>query len=147
MGAFYIIRDFGQDWQCGGTMSAQDSTDPVRLALLHASFRLADQEHAQRSRPGVEEPQTEPNGDSPDEEAVQLAALLKSHFASLDPLELEKLRSDLAHSLLIELDRKMASQGALPGKRFDPELVREDRSSLNAVFGEPRVAFVSHPWK
>ena len=127
-------------------MSGTDLTDPVRLALLHASFRLADQEHAQRLRPGAAAPHTQPNGNSPDDEAVQLAALLKLHFATLNIPELEKLRSTLGHSLLIELDRKMASSGELPGKPFEPERILEDRFSANVASKAPRVALVSLPW-
>src|ERR1700752_687599 len=117
-------------------------TDPVRLALLHASFRLADEEHAQRLRPGTTAPHTQPNVSSSDHEAVQLATLLKLHFATLNPAELEKLRSTLGHSLLIELDRKMASSGELPGKSFEPERILEDRSSPNVASKAPRVALV-----
>jgi hypothetical protein len=112
-------------------MSGTDLTDPVRLALLHASFRLADQEHNQRLRPRTAEPQTEPNGNSADHEAAQLATLLKSHFASLDTPELENLRSKLGHSLLIELDHKMASFGELPSEPFDPARIREGDPPLN----------------
>ncbi|HUK19782.1 MAG TPA: hypothetical protein VLW65_25355 [Bryobacteraceae bacterium] len=127
-------------------MSGTDLADPARLALLHASFRLADQEHARRFDRGTSEPPAERTGDSPDGEAVRLAAILRSHFASLDRAELEKLRSKLGRSLLVELDRKMAVPGVLPGKRLDPARLRADRSSPDAISKAPRVALVSLPW-
>ena len=127
-------------------MSGTDLTDPVRLPLLHASFRLADQERAERLRPGTAAPHTQLNGNLPDHEAVQLANLLKLHFASLDLPELEKLRATLGHSLLIELDRKMASSGELPGKPIDPERIPRDRSSSDVCSKASRVALVSLPW-
>jgi ribosomal peptide maturation radical SAM protein 1 len=138
--------NFRQCYQLGGAMSGTDLPDPVRLALLRASFRLADLEYVRRSRPGSAAPQSGSNDDSLDPEAAQLAALLKSHFASLDRAELEKLRIELGHSLLVELDRKLASSGALSSEQLDPKWVPTDRSSPNATAGKPRVALVSLPW-
>jgi ribosomal peptide maturation radical SAM protein 1 len=127
-------------------MSGTDLADPVRLALLRASFRLADLEYVHRSRPSAAAVQTESEDDAPAPEAVQFAALLKSHFASLDQAELEKLRAQLGHGLLVELDRKLASSKALPGEQRDPQRVPKDRASVNGASGKPRVALVSLPW-
>jgi ribosomal peptide maturation radical SAM protein 1 len=127
-------------------MSGPNLADPVRLALLHASFRLAYQEHAQRLPNPAAELETELCNNSSDQEAAQLASLLKAHFASLKSPELEKLRSTLAHSLLIELDRKMASPGRLPDKQLDPTWVQPDPLPPNATSGSPKIALVSLPW-
>lgn len=127
-------------------MSGTDLVDPVRLGLLHASFRLADQAYALHSHPGVGGLEMEPNAGSPDSEVAQVATLLKSHFASLSRVELEKLRSELGHGLLIELDRKMASPGELPVSSMNPASVQEDQSSPNDLSKAERVALVSLPW-
>jgi ribosomal peptide maturation radical SAM protein 1 len=127
-------------------MSGADLVDPVRLALLHASFRLADQAYALQLCPGTRTPETEPNEGSPDSEAAQLAALLQYHIGSLDRAELKKLRSELGHSLLIELDRKMALPGELPANPVDPARIQEDRSSPNVSSKARRIALVSLPW-
>ena len=127
-------------------MSGTDLADPVRLAVLRASFRLADLEYVHRSRPDAAAPQTESGDDGADPEATQLAAHLKSHFASLDRPDLEKLRAKLGRSLLVELDRKLASSETLPGDQLDPGRVRRDRFFPSAASTQPRVALVSLPW-
>ena len=127
-------------------MSGTDLADPVRLALLRASFRLADLEYVHRSRPSAVAAQTEAEDDAPVPEAVQFAAQLKAHFASLDQGALEKLRAQLGHGLLVELDRKLASAKAVPGETRGPDWVPRDRSSANVASAEPRVALVSLPW-
>jgi hypothetical protein len=97
---------------------AGNLADPARLAILHASFRLANEEFQRRLEKPEQSAEPEWIGQSPADEAAQLAAMLRVHFAGLGDAELEHLRAELARGLLLELDRKMAFAGELPGERL-----------------------------
>ncbi|RPH56807.1 hypothetical protein EHM82_02605, partial [bacterium] len=60
-------------------------SDPLRLALLHASFRLANEELGRRRNGGgaAESPPDHPPSGDP-EDAAQLAAALRRHVENLD---------------------------------------------------------------
>lgn len=120
--------------------------DPLRLALLHASFRLANEELEHRLKgDGGEEGGREPASDS-GEEAAQLAGALRRHVASLDLPDLEKLRTDLAGSLLLELDRRIAVPGELPGEPLDAARISAQPVRFADGSGPLRVGLVSLPW-
>jgi ribosomal peptide maturation radical SAM protein 1 len=120
--------------------------DPARLALLHASFRLACEE---LGRPlGSVTPEYEPQGNHSEaaDEAAHLAAILKTHFANIERPELEQLRAELGRSLLLELDRKMAAPGVLPGEHVDMARIPDTSSCSGSASEIPRVGLVSLPW-
>lgn len=122
--------------------------DPLRLALLHASFRLANEELGRRLNgegrweEGAAEHET--SGDLG--EAAQLAAALQRHLTGLDLPDLERLRTQLASSLLLEIDRRIAVPGEPPGERFDPARIPAQPASPNDSSTGPRVGLVSLPW-
>lgn len=125
---------------------ASNLADPARLAILHASFRLADEEFQRRLVKPNQSAEPERNGQSHANEAAQLAAMLRVHFAGLCDMELKHLRAELARGLLLEIDRKMASPGELPGEPLD--LARLPAASTVSISesNAPRVGLVSLPW-
>lgn len=122
--------------------------DPLRLALLHASFRLANEELARRHNGhGVREGPGDGGSSGDPGEAAQLAAALRQHVAGLDLPDLERLRTQLASGLLLELDRRIAAPGKPPGERLDPARIADPPSLPDDGGPEaPRVALVSLPW-
>lgn len=117
-------------------------SDPLRLAVLHASFQLATEELSRRRR-GEQPP---PSAPEPGEgEAVGLAFALERHFSALDLFELERMRHQLAASLLRELDRRVAAPGELPGEPVEP-LQLPPSQAPSSGSATPTVGLVSLPW-
>lgn len=120
-------------------------SDPLRLALLHASFRLANEELGRRRGGAAESPPDHPpSGDS--EEAAQLAAALRRHVENLDLPDLERLQGQLAGSFLLELDRRMAAPGEPPGERLEAARLLAHSPLPAHGPAAPRVGLVSLPW-
>jgi hypothetical protein len=122
-----------------GTLS-----DPVRLALLRSLFRIAQDEHVRR-RAGTAAVVPPPQDAH---EAARLNAALRSHMADLDAAGLEHERGRLAQALLLEVDRRMAKPGTVPGRPIDFSRLPVDATSPSPSLGRPppRVGLVSLPW-
>ncbi|HYO16298.1 MAG TPA: RiPP maturation radical SAM C-methyltransferase [Thermoanaerobaculia bacterium] len=123
-------------------------SDPLRLALLHASFRLANEELGRRRTEGGAEEGAEDHELTGDpEDSARLAAALRRHVAGLDLPDLERLRSQLAGSFLLELDRRMAAPGEPPGERLDAtRLLTHSPRPAGGPAAPRRVGLVSLPW-
>lgn len=122
--------------------------DPLRLALLHASFRLANEELRHRLGGGGGETRAEDDS-TPAEtpgDAAQLAAALRTHIAGLDVPSLQRLHAELASSLLLELDRRIAVTGELPGAPADVDRIPASPIFRTVADGTRRVGLVSLPW-
>ena len=118
--------------------------DPLSLPLLHAAFRLANQEFSDRID-GLP-PGSADNGHRGGRgEAARLAAALRHHIAGLDFANLKQLRTKLARNLLLEMDRKMAVPGSSPGERLNqiPFIPEPDHRTDDH---KGRVGLVSLPW-
>ena len=121
--------------------------DPLRLSLLHASFTLTQEELGRHLKPGAPEDRRDGAGSAEDSgEAAELAAALRSHLASLDLPALERLRTQLAGALLLELDRRMAAPGEPPGIRLDTGRIPPQPSPSMEDSAARRVGLVSLPW-
>ena len=112
--------------------------DPVRLGILHASFRAADD--AWRGQNRV--PDRMITGEA--DEGERLAGAFRRHFESLDRTDLETSRVEFAQGFLQELDRKMAAPGEPPGERIDAS--RLSVAAEAAPPSSPKVGLVSLPW-
>ncbi|HEX6372894.1 MAG TPA: RiPP maturation radical SAM C-methyltransferase [Longimicrobium sp.] len=117
------------------------AADPFRLRFLHALFELADEEHdGRRGLPRADE------GSVADGEVAHLTASLRSHLQGLSPPGLRRLRTELARSFLVEVDRRLAADGAPPGERVRLDLMAAAMACEPAEPAGARVALVSLPW-
>lgn len=124
--------------------SPEHLADPLNLHLLHAAFKVADEEFRRRadgrSRKGAKKKRAGGRG-----EAARLTAALRSHVASLDSESLGGLRVQLAGSLLQEMDRRMTAPGSPPGEPLNEALISAE-PERPAPHQERRVGLVSLPW-
>lgn len=124
--------------------SPEHLADPLSLSLLHAAFRLANDEFRRRvdGHPpgGGKNRRAGVRG-----EAARLTAALKRYVKSLDFESLDQLRARLAGNLLLELDRTMAAPGSPPGAPLNEALipVEPERTPPHKA---RRVGLVSLPW-
>ena len=139
-----MVEQAHREAQLGDTERVSGTlADPVRLALLRALFRIAQDEHVRR-RAGTPTPAGLPPEDA--YEAARLDAAFRAHMAGLDAAGLERERGLLAQALLLEVDRRMAKPGTIPGRPLDFSRVPVDVPSPPAGRPPPRVGLVSLPW-
>jgi ribosomal peptide maturation radical SAM protein 1 len=126
--------------------------DPVRLELLRVLFRIAQDELAQRmsgeeclpaQTPAHEPPGAAGAGASPD--AARLSSVLCRHITLLNDSELQQQHGRLARAFLLEVDRRLATSGMLPGARVNYDVVRA-KEQQRVRSRERRIGLVSLPW-
>lgn len=125
--------------------------DPVRLKLLNAAFRLAQDECYRRA--GVVAPTAKrrapERSDARDEEiaeAARLNAALSAHMSTIPREELTLLHRRIARQLLLEIDRKLAGPGTPPGERLDLTVLSAATCASDDQLRAARVGLVSLPW-
>jgi ribosomal peptide maturation radical SAM protein 1 len=134
------------------TTAETNLADPVRLELLHVLFRIAQDELAQRTkreqRPPARTPPHEPQGAgsaTTSSDAVRLSGALGRHMSLLDDSELRRQHDWLARAFLLEVDRRMATPGTLPGERVNFDAIRSEVQQPIET-RERRIGLVSLPW-
>jgi ribosomal peptide maturation radical SAM protein 1 len=133
----------------GRSQESASLADPFRLAFLHASFRVADEEWQRREGRTPPQERSASLADSgPAADAMRLDVAFRHYVANLSLQQLGRFRSQTASGLLLELDRKLAAPGEPPGERFDPVRVAEwpDRSRSSSRRDTPKVGLLSLPW-
>jgi ribosomal peptide maturation radical SAM protein 1 len=119
--------------------------DPLRLSILQAAFRLANEAFADRRSGKKRAVDVEAEPAAPDS-AARLADALRVYIDALGPAELTELRTRLAGNLLVELDRSIAGPGEPPGDRVDPARIADVRRPPAGSPQGQRVGLVSLPW-
>jgi ribosomal peptide maturation radical SAM protein 1 len=121
--------------------------DPFRLSLLHASFRLANEELTRRRNRIEKANEAEDAEQTEDQDdATRLAAGLRQYIQNLELAQLEQTHRDLAGSLLLEVDRSMAGPGEPPGEPLDPARVPVHPEPPIGTHAPLKVGLVSLPW-
>lgn len=121
--------------------------DPVRLNLLHASFRLANEEYARRTTGGALATEDAPLARSGDgAQAARLRKAISHQFEVLGQAELAALRLELARRLLNEIDRRIAAPGKPPGGCPTEGAISALPAPPTTTSPRRRVGLVSLPW-
>lgn len=135
---------------------SESLADPLILPLVHASFRLANNEYRRRIGQGLPEGGSDTrsrgrgeggsNGGSRGRgKAARLAAALEDHITGLNLADLNQLRTKLARNFLLEFDRKLAVPGNVPGERPITCLIPAEIDGVDSQRPR-RVGLVSLPW-